>query len=345
MKTKLTALLLVTTALGLLPCVVLAQTPPPSAGTAPPPVVAPLMQAQPTFDPSQLPAIRGTLKYFTLTPRGDVDGFVLADGTQVHVPPHLSTQLVAAVRLGDAVTVHGLRAAALPMVAAMSVTDDASGQTVVDMGPPGGPGRGPRGGPDRGPGAPPPGGPGPAGMALPPPPGGPAAGPPSEVSGKVLTVLHGPRGEVNGAMLEDGTVLRMPPPEAARLATMLAPGQMVVARGPGIANNLGRMVDVRAIGASRDQLTQIQAPPPPRGLGGPGGDRRGPPPPSPGGPGAPPPPGAAPPPVGGPGAPPPPPGGPDVPPPPPLSDPGAPPPPPAGVASPSAPGTAQAPRP
>jgi len=139
MKTKLKAFLIATTTLGVLAGGVLAQTPPP-AGAAPPP--APLTQAQPAFDLSQLPATRGTVKFFTMTPRGDVDGFVLADGTQVHVPPHLSTQLVAAVRLGDTVTVRGLRAAAVPMVDAMSVTGDASGQTVVDTGPPGGPGRG-----------------------------------------------------------------------------------------------------------------------------------------------------------------------------------------------------------
>ncbi len=260
MKTKLKAFLIATTAAGALAGGVLAQTPPPArtAPPPPPPVAAPLAPAQPAFDLSQLPATRGTVKYFTLTPRGDVDGFFLADGTQVHVPPHLSTQLVAAVRLGDAVTVRGLRAAAVPMVAALSVAGDASGQTVVDTGPPGGP--------------------------PPPPPGGPAAGPPSEVSGKIIAVLHGPRGEANGAMLEDGTVLRLPPPEAARLTAMLASGQTVVAQGPGIANNLGRMVDVRAIGPSHDQLAQVQAPPP-RGPGGPDG-RRGPPPP-PGAPGAP----------------------------------------------------------
>jgi len=282
MRPKLTALLLAATAAGALAVGALAQTPsaPPPGAPLPPPVAAPLAPAQPTFDVSQLPATHGTVKYFTLTPRGDVDGFLLADGTQVHVPPHLSTQLVAAVRIGDAVTVRGLRAAAVPMVAAMAVTDDANGQTVVDMGPAGGPGARP----DRGPG----------------PGRGPVAGPISEVSGKVLTILHGPRGEANGAILEDGTVLRMPPPEAARLATMLAPGQMVVAQGPGIANNLGRMVDVRAISASKDQMAQVQ--PPPRGPGGPDGDRRGPPPTPRGGPGGPPPP-------GGPGAPPPPPAG------------------------------------
>ncbi len=275
MRMKLTAFLLARTVLGTLAGGVLAQTPSPAAAPLPP-AATPLTQAQPTFDPNQLPAVRGTVKYFTLTPRGDVDGFLLADGTQVHVPPHLSTQLVAAVKLGDAVTVRGLRAAAIPMVAAMSVTDDASRQTVVDLGPPGGPGHGH--------GGPPPGGPGPAGMR--PPPGGPAAGPASEVSGKVLSTLHGPRGETNGAILDDGTVLRMPPPEAARLASLLTPGQAVVAQGPGIANDLGRMVDVRTIGATRDQMTPIHAPPP----HGPGGDGRRPPPPPPISGAAPPPP-------------------------------------------------------
>lgn len=296
MKSKLTALLLATTATGALALGALAQTPAASGAPPPPPVAAPLAPVQPTFDVGQLPATRGTVKYFTLTPRGDVDGFLLTDGTQVHVPPHLSTQLVAAVRIGDAVTVRGLRAAAIPMVAAMAVTGDASGQTVVDMGPADGPGDrpgrgpGPGRGPDRGPGAPP-------------PPGGPGAGPMSEVSGKVTTILHGPRGEANGAILDDGTVLRLPPPEAARLAPMLAPGQTIFAQGLGIANNLGRMVDVRAIGASRDQIAQVQ--PPPRGPGGPDGDRRGPPPPPRGGPGTLPLPGglgAPPPPAGGSGA-------------------------------------------
>jgi hypothetical protein len=84
------------------------------------------------------------------------------------------------------------------------------------------------------------------------------------VSGRVLTLLHGRRGEVNGAMLEDGTSLRMPPHEAARLAAQLAPGQTVVAQGSGQANGLGRVLEVRAIGASRDALTPLKAPPPPR---------------------------------------------------------------------------------
>jgi hypothetical protein len=98
------------------------------------------------------------------------------------------------VKPGDTVTVHGLRAAALPLVQAFSVTDEASAQTVIDNGP---------AGPGRGQGAPP--------QAL-----GPAAPMPglTEAQGRVRMILHGRQGEVNGALLDDGTILRLPPPEA-----------------------------------------------------------------------------------------------------------------------------------
>lgn len=87
-------------------------------------------------DPAQLPETRGTGRRFTLTPTGELDGVILTDGTQVHLPPHLTDQVASAVRPGDAVSVRGYRAAAVPLVAAVSITDARSGQTVVDTGPP-----------------------------------------------------------------------------------------------------------------------------------------------------------------------------------------------------------------
>jgi hypothetical protein len=109
----------------------IAQTAPPSpAGTAPPPA----MGQAPFYDPQQLPAYRGQVQQLTLTPRGDIDGLILSDGTEVKTPPHLSTQLAYSLKPGDTVTVHGLRAAALPLVQAVSITDEASGQTVIDNG-------------------------------------------------------------------------------------------------------------------------------------------------------------------------------------------------------------------
>jgi hypothetical protein len=216
----------------------LAQNPsPPVAGQAP------------LYDLQQLPTERGQVQQFTLTPRGDIDGLILTDGTEVKMPPHLSTAMAYSVKPGDTVTIHGLHAAALPLVQAVSITDEATGRTVVDNGPPG-PGRGPGGGPT-----------------------GLASGL-IEVQGRVRMALHGPRGDVNGALLEDGMVLRLPPPEAERFATLLQPGQTLIAEGNEPANPIGKVFEVRQIGASRDQLLQVQAPPGPGGKKG----RRGPPP-------------------------------------------------------------------
>jgi hypothetical protein len=123
----------------------LAQNPPLPAANQPPPVAG---QAPPLYDPQQLPAQRGQVQQFTLTSRGDIDGLILTDGTEVKTPPHLSTQMAFAVKPGDTVTIHGLHAAALPLVQAVSITNDATGRTVIDNGP-ARPGRGPVPGPKK----------------------------------------------------------------------------------------------------------------------------------------------------------------------------------------------------
>ncbi len=211
-------------------------------------------QPAPTYDPAQLPAIKGRVAQYSLTPRGDVDGLILDDGTEIHMPPHLGTQIAYTIKPGDQVTVHGLRAREVPMVQAMQVTNDATNQSVTDMGP-GGP-RGP--GPGRHPDA---------------------ARQPLEAQGVIKAQLHGPRGNLNGVLLADGTIARLPPPEARRLAPSLAVGQSVFVRGDGVANGLGRVIGVRAIGPNPQQLTEIAGPPMrrdgPDGAG-PEGDRRGP---------------------------------------------------------------------
>jgi hypothetical protein len=187
-----------------------------------------------TYDPSQLPAIQGRVGQYSLTPRGDVDGLILTDGIEVHMPPHLGTQLVFAVKPGDAVTVHGLRARAIPMVQALSVTNDATGNTVTDNGPSGPPG------------------PGGAQQTL-------------TAQGHIKALLHGPEGDLNGALLEDGTIVRLPPPEAQRLAADLALGAPLYAEGDGFTGPLGRVIEATSIGPNQNQLAQIAAPPPPPG--------------------------------------------------------------------------------
>lgn len=212
----------------------------------------------PMWDSSQLPETRGTVRQYTLTPRGDVDGVILTDGTEVKLPPHLTAQIVFAIRPGDNVSIRGLRARAMPLLDAASITNIATGKSVVDNGPP-----------DRR-----------------------AGNDDQVVGGRIAALLHGKRGEVNGALLDDGTTLRLPPPEAERLQDQLRQGQTVSARGDILDTALGKVVDVRAIGASPEQMTELRGPRPPGSKDGPkdGPDRRGPPPPPGFGPPPPPPP-------------------------------------------------------
>jgi hypothetical protein len=183
--------------LALLATTALAQTlpPPPAVGVA----------AQAAW--GQQADIQGTVKAFKMTPVGDLEGMILTDGTEVHVLPHLSSQLAAAVRPGESVRVLGWRSSVPNFVVATSLTGQ-RGQSVVDQGPPP-------------PGIRPP---------PPPPPGQPVPGAQqATVQGRVQQVLHGPAGDVNGALLDDGTTIKVPPPLAWQASSTLQPGQVVTA--------------------------------------------------------------------------------------------------------------------
>jgi hypothetical protein len=181
-------------------------------------------QLSPAFDPAQLPGFKGKVVQYIPTPRGDVDGLLLADGTEVQVGPGASTQLVFAIKPGDSVTIHGVKARALPLIDAASVTNDATGVTVL-----GGQGRWHE-----------------HTMVT--------------VEGHVKAALHDPRGETNGVLLDDGTIVRMPPPEAKKFADSLAVGKDIVVRGEGYAGPLGKAIGARDIGPDAAHLTHISGP-------------------------------------------------------------------------------------
>jgi hypothetical protein len=189
-----------------------------------------LAQLGPTYDPNQLPEVKGKVVQYLPTPRGDVDGLLLDDGTEVQVGPFASTQLVFAVKPGDSVTIHGLKAHALPMVAAASVTNDTTGVTLLSVGP-----------------------------RLQPPPQ-------IDVQGRVRAALHDLRGETNGVLLDDGTVVRLPPDAVRELGDELATGKDIVVRGFGYSGPLGKAVAAREIGPDAAHLTTIARPRPSWGM-------------------------------------------------------------------------------
>src|SRR5581483_3913143 len=99
--------------------------------------------------------------------------------------------------------------------------------------------------------------------------------------GAIRMSLHGARGEINGVLLADATVLRLPPDAASNMSSLLQPGRSIVARGNELSNPIGRVLEVRAIGSSGTDLTPIDSPPPPGPRGRPRGPRPDAPPPSP----------------------------------------------------------------
>jgi hypothetical protein len=76
--------------------------------------------------------------------------------------------------------------------------------------------------------------------------------------------LYGPAGDVNGALLEDGTTVRIGPREAYQVASLLTPGQILTVQGWALTTAYGRVIDAQAVGPSPNQLTQ-GAPRPPQG--------------------------------------------------------------------------------
>jgi hypothetical protein len=188
------------------------------------------------LDPDHLPEITGTVDRFLINPHGAVDGMLLDDGTEIHFPPHLSTQLLAAVKPGTEVWIRGVRPRGVDMVAAVSL-ETADGKQVTDHGPPKDQDADKKPTPD--------------------------IREPMGVEGIVQRVLHGPKGEARGALLEDGRIIRIPPHAAAALSDELTPGRRLAARGDGVTNPLGTVVAAKAIGASLSALQPVEPKKPP----------------------------------------------------------------------------------
>jgi hypothetical protein len=172
------------------------------------------------IDPDSLPVTTGQVERFTLNPHGELDGLLLAEGKLVHFPPHLSEAVAAAVCLGDKISVHGVRPRGADLIAAVSLIT-ASGETIVDQGPRAQERRREK----------------PKQVAM-------------EVSGTVRLSLYGPKGESRGALLDDGTVLRLPAHEAQRVRQCLEPAAVIEAGGEGIETEHGRAIELREIGPS-----------------------------------------------------------------------------------------------
>jgi hypothetical protein len=186
------------------------------------------------IDPDHLPETGGTFERFLLNPHGDADGMIFADGTEVHFPPHMGRDVAAAIggRNGARVNVRGVKPRNSDLIAAVAIDVQGAGR-VIDNGPP-------------------------EKHKKPHEHGRKADRRPMEAAGTIRRVLHGPKGEARGVLLDDGMIVRIAPHEAKDKSALLSPGASFAARGDGIVCDLGTVIEARAIGKRADDLKPLK---------------------------------------------------------------------------------------
>jgi hypothetical protein len=184
--------------------------------------------------------IQGTVERYLLNPFGEVDGLLLQDGTQVHFPPHLSRALTEAVKPGTPVRIDG-DSESRGVIRAENVENTQTRARIANVPP----------NPDS-------------------PPPQRAALNRMQASGQVSTMLSGPRGEVNGVILNEGTIVRFPPRIADRFETLLRPGQSLAVSGYGSKTPYGDVLEATDLGTDPSAMRPLyetrpdRAPPPPQ---------------------------------------------------------------------------------
>ncbi|WP_050630351.1 hypothetical protein [Bradyrhizobium viridifuturi] len=187
------------------------------------------------IDPDHLPEVVGTVDLFLVNKHGEADGFLMTDGREVHVPPHLSPRLLRDVRPGSKVRVRGVSPRAVEMIAAVAI-DTPEGR-LLDEGPDHRPDEDEFEKAKHG---------------------------PMNVQGVVRQPIHGPKGETRGAVLEDGRIIRLPPHEAERFSDLFFAGRKIAAKGEGATTSFGTVVEAREIGPSSDELKAVGGPKQPK---------------------------------------------------------------------------------
>jgi hypothetical protein len=179
------------------------------------------------------PVAEGIVYRYLLTPRGDVNGLLLRDGSQMHVTLRAEQDLTKSIQPGDHVRVHGRRVSDSPLVkpdVIVNVTDGRSFTVPYRLD-----------------------------LPMPPREERPSV---NEMlaEGTIEVLLYDPlKGVVNGALLSDGTQVRLPPDVGERFHASLHKDMDVEVRGYGTATPYGSALEATAIGRKGQPLTHLDA--------------------------------------------------------------------------------------
>ncbi len=189
------------------------------------------------IDPDSLTPVNSTVERFLFNPRGEADGMILANGVEAHFPPHLSKEVLAHLKVGERVTVYGVKPRSADMLACVAI-ETADGTRIDDTGPP--PkakkkGHGKRHDdhherPDT--------------RAV-------------ELTDTVQRALHGPKGEIRGVLLEGGEIVRFPQHAANATPEQYAPGAEFAVRGTALQIKGTTVIEAEEMGRSKRTLQRI----------------------------------------------------------------------------------------
>jgi hypothetical protein len=256
--------------------------PPPPPGPRPgrrawgPPPPPPVPPAPPAEGSATRTTVQGIVRSVSYGPAGDINGVILDQGAEVHVPPDQANQLNSLAPVGARIQASGwVHAGPLgdTHVDATTITNLNNRNALSFQTPP----------PPPGPGAPPPNPPDPNAAYAPspvppaptPPSVAPVPGPESSTSaanttitGVVRSFNYGPAGDVNGLILDQGTVVYFPPEQSSQVTQLVKAGSRIRVRGwvrQGPAGNAligAETITNRRTGNSIS--IAAQPPPPPR---------------------------------------------------------------------------------
>lgn len=198
------------------------KTPPPAPNEGP--VALEVREAR------ELAETRGQVKYFLMNPEGKIDGFILSEGTQVNVPPHLSRDLTDIVSLRDSVSISGVRESE-KVLRAEKITNTSNDKyvTVNETTPP----------------------------ASEPTSSMPPHKAPKHhqkdglkqlnVSGKIQSQIYGREGEVTGVVLSDKSVVRFGHEIMKKTNNNFEVGKNLKASGYGTQNSYGKAIEATSV--------------------------------------------------------------------------------------------------
>ena len=192
-----------------------------------------LLTGSDTSPPSfrKRPVAEGVVARYLLDPRGEVEGLLLQDGTQMHITSRASDKLLQAIKPGHQVRVHGRRLPGSPLVQADVILNASTG-TIFTV---------------------------PFRLDFPiPEQEARLSMSEMKAEGTIEVLLFNAlKGVVHGMLLSDGTQVRLPPDTNDELRTSFHIGEQLMAEGNGTANEYGRCLEALSMSLNGGRLTPL----------------------------------------------------------------------------------------